>query len=85
MIPIYKCRWRIKTGFRVQDEANCKTKSREMIVRYFLFLYEQLLQSIWYVFYKKEEVSFKQFIITLHNSVQDIEQFEGSKVHVNTD
>lgn len=86
MIPTYKCRWRIETGFRIQDEAGCKTKSREMIIRYFFFLYEQLLQSIWYLFYKKdEEVSFKQFIIILHNFVKEEYKLEGSKVHVVTD
>jgi len=85
MIPTYKCRWRIETGFRVQDEAGCKTKSKEMIIRYFFFIYEQLLQTMWYVFYKNEGISFKQFIITLHNIVQEDKQLEGSKVHINTD
>ncbi|MEA3514324.1 MAG: transposase [Nanoarchaeota archaeon] len=84
MIPMYKCRWRIETGFRVQDEAGCRTRSKEMIIRYFFFLYEQLLQTIWYVFYK-EEISFKQFIISLQNLTQEDKQLEGSKVHVNTD
>jgi ubiquitin len=86
MIPMYKCRWRIETGFRVQDEADSRTKSKEMIIRYFFFLYEQLLQSIWYVFFKKnEEVSFKQFLITLHNYIQENNQLEGSKVHVKSE
>ena len=80
MIPTYKCRWRIETGFRVQDEANCKTKSKEMIIRYFKFLYEQLLQSIWYVFYMRE-MSFKQFIINIHNYLEENIRLEGSKVH----
>jgi hypothetical protein len=82
-ISTYKCRWRIETGFRVQDEADSKTKSTIMKTRYFFFLYEQLLQSIWYVFFKQEEeVSFKQFIITLHNLAQEIVQPDGSKVHI---
>ena len=84
MIPAYKCRWRIETGFRIQDEADCKTKSKEMRARYFFFLYEQLLQSIWYVFYKRE-MSFKQFIITLHNYLQGNQPLEGSKVHLYAD
>lgn len=83
MISTYKCRWRIETGFRIQDEAGCKSKSKEMIIRYFFFLYEQLLQSIWYVYYKKEEeVSFKQFIITLHNFMDEKQRLESSKVHI---
>ena len=80
MIPTYKCRWRIETGFRIQDEANCRTKSTEMIIRYFFFMYEQLLQSIWYTFYKKE-VNFNQFIVSLHNYLEENERLEGSKVH----
>lgn len=82
MIPTYKCRWRIETGFRVQDEAGMRSKTKEMKPRYFFFLYEQLLQSIWYVFYKKE-YSFKQFIILLHNFIEEVSPLEGSKVHVN--
>jgi len=80
MIPTYKCRWRIETGFRVQDEAGLKSKTIEMNARYFFFLYEQLLQSIWYVFYKKT-CSFKQFIIILHNFIEEGSPLEGSKVH----
>lgn len=82
-ISTYKCRWRIETGFRVQDDADSKTKSIVMETRYFFFLYEQLLQSIWYIFFKQEEeVSFKQFVITLHNLAQEIVQPDGSKVHI---
>jgi hypothetical protein len=81
MIPTYKCRWRIETGFRVQDEADIKTKRKDMQGRYFYFLYEQLLQSIWYVFFKKE-YSFKQFLVILHNVTEKGSQLEGSKVHM---
>lgn len=82
MIPTYKCRWRIETGFRVQDEADSRSNSKELIIRYFMFMYEQLLQSIWHVFYKKEEeVPFKRFVITLNNMLQEDGVHEGSKVH----
>jgi IS4 transposase len=81
-VPTYKCRWRIETGFRVQDEADSRTSSKDMKIRYFMFLYEQLLQSIWYVFYKnEEEVSFKQFVISLYNMIVEDKVLEGSKVH----
>jgi len=80
MIPTYKCRWRIETGFRVQDDAGIKSKTIEMKSRYFFFIYEQLLQSIWYVFYK-ETYSFKQFMIILHNFIEKGSPLEGSKVH----
>lgn len=66
MIVIYKKRWRIETQFRVQDEARIKCKSTDMQVRYFLFLFEQMLQLQWMCFYK-EEASFKEFIIAMAN------------------
>jgi len=62
----YKKRWRIETQFRVQDEARIKCKSKEMKIRYFLFMFEQMLQTIWICFYK-DEVPFKKFLIELSN------------------
>ena len=60
----YKKRWRIETQFRVQDEAKIKCKSKDMKIRYFLFMFEQMLQTIWICFYK-DEVSFKEFLIEM--------------------
>ena len=60
----YKKRWRIETNFRVQDEAKIKCKSTEMKIRYFFFMFEQLLQTIWICFYK-DEASFKEFLIEM--------------------
>lgn len=71
MIKTYRKRWRIETGFRVQDEAGIKCKSTEMKIRYFLFLFEQLLQTQWVCFYK-EEVSFKGFVIEMHKLAMDL-------------
>ncbi|MBL7147471.1 MAG: transposase [Nanoarchaeota archaeon] len=64
LIGTYKKRWRIETQFRVQDEAKIKCKSKEIKIRYFLFLFEQMLQTMWICFYK-EEVPFKKFLIEL--------------------
>src|SRR3989344_1706346 len=64
IIAIYKKRWRIEIQFRVQDEARIKCKSKDMKVRYFFFLFEQMLQTIWMCFYK-DESSFKEFIIEM--------------------
>lgn len=64
IIITYKKRWRIETQFRVQDEARIKCKSKDMKVRYFFFLFEQMLQVQWICFYK-EEVTFKEFIIMM--------------------
>ena len=65
IIPTYKKRWRIETGFRVQDEARISTKSTDPKVRFFFFAYEQILQLLWIVLYK-EEVSFKKFLIAIY-------------------
>lgn len=67
MIRTYRKRWRIENGFRVQDEARIKCKSKEMKIRYFLFMFEQMLQTQWVCFYK-EEVSFKEFLIEMHKT-----------------
>ena len=64
-VPIYKCRWRIETGFRVQDEAHIMSKSVHANIRFFYFVYEQVLQLLWVVLYK-EEVSFKEFLLGLY-------------------
>ena len=64
IIKTYKKRWRIETQFRVQDEARIKCKSSEMKIRYFIFLFEQMLQTIWICFYKNE-CSFKEFLIAM--------------------
>jgi len=65
----YKKRWRIETSFRVQDEARIKCKSKDMKIRYFLFMFEQMLQTIWICFYK-DEVPFKKFLIELSNAAK---------------
>ena len=70
IIVEYKKRWRIETGFRVQDEAQIKCKSTEMKVRYFFFMFEQMLQTQWVCFYK-DEVSFKEFVIEMHKLAED--------------
>src|SRR3989339_1198910 len=64
LVVTYKKRWRIETQFRVQDEARIKCKSVEMNIRYFIFLFEQMLQAQWICFFK-EEASFKEFIIAM--------------------
>jgi len=64
LVVTYKKRWRIETQFRVQDEARIKCKSKNMKIRYFLFLFEQMLQTTWMCFYK-DRFSFKEFLIKL--------------------
>lgn len=71
VVPVYKKRWRIETGFRVQDDAFIKCKSKKMPVRYFVFLFGQMLQAQWMCFYK-EEASFKKFLIDLHKTCGEL-------------
>ena len=71
IISVYKKRWRIETEFRVQDEARIKCKSKMMHIRYFLFLFEQMLQVQWMCFFK-EDVSFKKFLISMHEAGNEI-------------
>jgi len=66
IIITYKKRWRIETQFRVQDEARIKCKSKEMKIRYFFFMFEQMLQTIWICFFK-EESTFKEFLVEMCN------------------
>ena len=65
IVPTYKGRWRIETGFRVQDEARIKSKSKDARIRFFFFVYQQALQLLWVVLYK-EGVSFKRFLIDMY-------------------
>jgi hypothetical protein len=77
IVPTYKGRWRIETGFRVQDEARIKSKSKEMRIRFFFFVYEQVLQLLWAVLYKND-MSFKAFVIGMYEiSNARIEREEG--------
>jgi len=71
IIQTYKKRWRIETGYRVQDEATIKCKSKEMKVRYFLFVFQQMLQTQWVCFFKNE-ASFKEFVIEMHTVCKDL-------------
>lgn len=65
IISTYKGRWRIETGFRVQDEACIKSKSKDMKIRFFYFVYEQTLQFLWVALYK-DDLTFKAFVIEMY-------------------
>ncbi len=63
-VRVYKGRWGIETVFHVQDEVEVKTKSRDMRVRYFLFLFEALLYDLWQYF--KNGLSFSSYVLNIH-------------------
>lgn len=71
LISTYRKRWQIETNFRVQDEATIKCKSTDMKIRYFFFILQQVLQTLWMCIYK-QEVSFKKFVIELHKVSEDL-------------
>ncbi len=84
IVPTYKGRWRIETGFRVQDEARIKSKSKDMRTRFFYFVYEQTLQFLWAALYK-DELSFKAFIIDMYEmSNERVTRAERKKARANT-
>lgn len=62
---LYRKRWNIETGFRVQDEARIKTKSVNISVRLFLFLAALLCYNAWKALSEAGvDVSFKHFVIS---------------------
>lgn len=70
IVSTYKGRWRIETGFRVQDEARILSKSTSARIRFFYFVYSQVLQLLWLVLYK-EEVRFKEFLLGLYEMCKE--------------
>lgn len=80
LIIDYKKRWRIETMFRVQDEAHIMSKSKDIRIRFFYFVYAQVLQLIWAVVFK-EEVRFKEFLILLNETAKErAEKAERKKI-----
>lgn len=62
VIGTYKGRWRIETGFRVQDQARIHSSSTEVQIRFFYYAFEQALQFAWAALYKPA-TPFKSFIV----------------------
>ena len=63
LISKYKQRWQIETDFRVHDEGRIKSKSNELIVRYFYFLTSLILAADWEVNrLLHPEVCFKKYL-----------------------
>lgn len=67
-LKLYKKRWNIETGFRMQDEAQIKTKSTDVRVRFFLFIAALLLYNCWKSL--RVKISFKRFVIELQSGVE---------------
>jgi hypothetical protein len=66
LVRIYPRRWQIETNFRVAKEAKIKSKSNELIIRYFFFLVQLLLVVAWNTTKKLvKQISFKRYMIEL--------------------
>jgi len=71
LIMKYKKRWQIETDFRVHDEARIKSKSNELIVRYFYFMTSLVLMANWEVNrIAHPEVCFKKYLKQLQEAVE---------------
>lgn len=64
LVEEYKKRWNIETGFRIHDEAKIKTKSSNMMVRFFYHLLSMLFVVLWRVQRAKRSfpIVFKRFL-----------------------
>lgn len=49
LVAEYKKRWNIETGFRIHDEAKIKTKSSNMVIRFFYHILGMLFVMVWRV------------------------------------
>lgn len=78
IIGTYKGRWRIETGFRVQDQAHVDSKSTEVQIRYFYFAFEQALQFAWGALYK-DQAPYKAFVHQLWHVSSERVQREKSR------
>lgn len=47
LVFTYKKRWNIETGFRIQDEAKIKSKSSNLLIRYFYHLFSMIIILMW--------------------------------------
>jgi hypothetical protein len=78
IIKTYKKRWRIENSFKIQNDAQIKTKSVDMKIRFFFFVYQQLLESLWYCLYK-DKLTFKKFIIEISKKSSEMQLKQKSK------
>ena len=58
----YSKRWNIETGFRVHDEARIKSKSRNLLIRFFYHLLGMLLIILWRLHNLVSHYVFKRYL-----------------------
>lgn len=47
LVKLYKCRWGIETNFRVMDESDIKSKSKNIVTRCFFFFMSIIFFNSW--------------------------------------
>lgn len=63
LVRTYRKRWNIETGFRIQDEAQIKSKSSNSLIRFFYHLLSMILILLWRITNKlKVYFVFKRFL-----------------------
>lgn len=73
LVWIYKKRWNIETGFRVQDEARIKSKSSHPLIRFFYHLVSMLLILMWRIHnHFRRYLVFKRFLKFIELSYTEI-------------
>jgi len=63
-VHLYCRRWQVETNFRMEDQVRMKSKSLEIIIRYFYFMISLLLHALWLLFWSGK-MAFDAFKIRL--------------------
>ena len=84
-VKIYKKRWGIETSYRILDTFKILTTSKNIVVRYFLFLTVILLYNIWkfYNLLVESQITFQTFLYSLFLSQLNINHITLSKELLN--
>jgi len=69
----YKKRWNIETGFRIHDEVKIKSKSKNILIRFFYHLLGMLIVFIWRLELTKRKIVFKRFL-------REMEKFYSTRI-----
>jgi len=73
LVWIYKKRWNIETGFRIQDEATIKSKSSHPLIRYFYHLVSMVIILMWRMHnLEKSHMVFKRFLKFVESKYLDM-------------
>ena len=62
----YRQRWGIETGFRVLDNAQIKTTTKNVVIRHFLLMFSCLVYNLWKLTsYIDGQISLKNFTVAI--------------------